>query len=234
MATLENKGVSNARVSNDETKTSVRVVATLPWGIYAELEQIAEKEARAVGNLAGSILEGWVRAESDKRFYCPSEIYKLLSDHLKKNELAEKHDSQATEKAKKQISFLKLLREVDKRFTAALYHPSDREVIFETARAYDVAGGLQLNEFMATLVEAGEYAPAIIPQVFERIGPLPQGDATYDPSEGPVDALTKYLIRIQRLEELPGFDTHWVSRCQLAVKESIKYVPRKEWLSNQF
>ncbi len=41
----------------------VRVIATIPPGIYQHLAAMAEAEGRAVGNLAGYVLEEWVRAQ---------------------------------------------------------------------------------------------------------------------------------------------------------------------------
>ncbi|WP_071881557.1 ribbon-helix-helix domain-containing protein [Cyanobium gracile] len=217
----------------EEKKQSGRVIATLPLGIYSKLEEVATKEGRAVGNLAGFILEEWVRSEIDKEFYCPREIYKLLTDHLNNAEKSEKQESQETDKEKKHSILMRLFRDIDKRFISALYHPTDRDVMYELEKPYSVAGGLQLNEFMATLIEAAEYAPAVIPQIFERIGPVPDADAIYDPSEGRINALDQYISRIDRLEGSPGFDLKWISRCKLAVRESIRYVPEGEWLKYQ-
>ena len=48
-------------------RPSVRVVATVPAGIHDRLVAIAAKEDRAPGNLAGYILEEWVRAQERKQ-----------------------------------------------------------------------------------------------------------------------------------------------------------------------
>jgi hypothetical protein len=45
---------------------SVRVIATLPKGVYDRLKVIADAEQRPVGNLAGYILEDWIRSQEDK------------------------------------------------------------------------------------------------------------------------------------------------------------------------
>jgi CopG-like RHH_1 or ribbon-helix-helix domain, RHH_5 len=42
-------------------KGSVRVVATLPPGIYELLRITAEAEGRQPGNLAGYVIEAWLR-----------------------------------------------------------------------------------------------------------------------------------------------------------------------------
>lgn len=43
--------------------SSERISVTIPPAIYAQLAEIAEREGRAVGNLAAYILETWLRQQ---------------------------------------------------------------------------------------------------------------------------------------------------------------------------
>lgn len=213
----------------EEKRPSTKVIVTVPYGIHAKLEEVATREGRAVGNLAGSILEAWVRAEQEKETYCPRDIVNLLSETIINLANSRTELGPDTESKMARPDLLKLLREVDNRFTQAFCDPTHRDVVFETAKPYSVAGGLQLNEFIAILVEAGDYATAVIPQIFERLGPLPMDDAFVDPLVGMVKPYERYLSRLDQLEGVPGFTQKWILECKKAVLKSIKYIPESEW-----
>ncbi len=233
---IKGEGVANLRMTGDETKSSVRVVATLPWGIYAELEQIADKEARAVGNLAGAILELWVRSEQERRVPSSHISSEELFDKL--NTLIEKvsersNQDQLREKdhhRKEQAHLTSIIQAVKSHFKPALYSYSDDSYRQEWKK-WDLQHGLQESEFTQFIVFAGEYAPIVIPLIFKQIGPLPPSGNTVTDKK-PEDAYCSIIENIcycAKENDIFRLNADWLERCKKAIHDSVKYVDELEY-----
>jgi hypothetical protein len=223
-------------MTGDETKSSVRVVATLPWGIYAELEQIAEKEARAVGNLAGAILEMWVRSEQERRSSTSDiraeellEKLDVLIDKVSEKSSSDEHRNRNHHR-KEQAHLTSIIQAVKSHFKPALHSDSDDSYRQEWKK-WDIQYGFQESEFTQFIVFAGEYAPIVIPLIFKRIGPLPPS-GSLGTGKKPEDAYYSILENIcfcVKENDIFRLDADWLEKCKKAIHDSIEYVDEPEY-----
>lgn len=225
----------------DEKKDggSPRVSVTLAHGIYETLRETAEREGRPVGNLAASILELWVRQENEKALYSPKDLVETLLIELQKLHSSSKNLERSERWEDDSSKLAHVIQELD--FSPVLW--SDQAVKDEILHGspawampepYDLRGGFQERKFLMTLLQAGKYAPVVIPEIFRQLGAMPPNDSrvrgtdasAYNDSVNAVDIYTKI---VRSLKGSGPFAGDVVAKCVDVIENSIQFVSLRDY-----